>query len=78
MGSALRRVDIIYETIRILTVGIVVLHGDLHRHAVLHSLAVNDLVIERCLALVQISHEFFDTAFVMECVLAKGLFTPVS
>jgi hypothetical protein len=58
MGSALGRIYIIDKTIAVLRVGIIVLHGHFHRHAVLLSFTENDLRIKRFFAFVEILNEF--------------------
>ena len=78
MCPALRRCNIIYKTVCVVAVGIIVLHGNFDIYAVFYSLAVDDLVIERSLALIQICHKFLDSAFIVEDVLMQFLFPPVS
>ena len=75
MGAALRRIDVVYKCIDILCIGIIVLHGYFHIHAFLGSLAVNNLLVKRCLALIQVCDEFLDTALIVECLFL--LFFPV-
>ena len=52
MGPALRRVDVIDEAVYIFCVGVVVLHGNLHQHAVPLALAVKHLLIQGHIAAV--------------------------
>ena len=69
MGTALRRRNVVDETVRIFLIGIVVLHRNLNENAVSFSLAVDDVRVERCFALVQVADKLLDTALVVECFL---------
>ena len=69
MGSALRSIDIVNKCINILSVGIIVLHGYFHKHAFLGPLAVDHLLIQGSLSLVEIGDKLLDTALVVECFL---------
>ena len=71
MGTALRRRNIIYKAISIVTVGIIVLHGNLNGYIILHSLTVYNLVVKSCFTAVQISDELLDPALVVEILLHK-------
>ena len=52
MGTTLWCIDIVHEGINILSIRIIVLHGNLNEHAVPGSLTVNDIVVKRCFAFV--------------------------
>ena len=66
MGSTLRGIDVIDESIGILGIGVVVLHRDLDEHMVTFTLTVNNVRIQRLLALVEILYELLDTTLVVE------------
>ena len=72
MGTALRRRNVVDETVRIFLIGIVVLHRNLNENAVSFSLAVDDVRVERRFALVQVADKLFDTADVYK----RQPFTP--
>lgn len=72
MGTALRRRNVVDETVRIFLIGIVVLHRNLNENAVSFSLAVDDVRVERRFALVQVADKLFDTALVVECFSTTG------
>ena len=75
MGASLRRIDVVYKCVDILGIGIIVLHGYFHIHAFPGSLAVNNLIVDRGLALVQVCDEFLDSALIVEYLFF--LFVPV-
>ena len=77
MSTALRSRDIIYESIRIVAVGIIVLHCNFHIDSVLRSLTVNNLLIERCLAPVQVGNKLLNSAFIVERMLMEFFSSPV-
>ena len=70
MRTAFRSIDVIDERVDILVKGIVVLDGHFHHHGILQSFTVDDLLVERRLAAVQVRDKFLDPAFVVECVLS--------
>src|SRR5699024_4434763 len=78
MCSAFRGCYIIYKSVCVVTVGIIVLHRHFHIYVVFHAFAVYDLIIQRRLALIQISDEFFDTSLIVEGMFAKLLSSPVA
>ncbi len=49
MGTTLRCIDVIYKTITILSIRVIVLHGNLYDYTVLLSFAVNDFRVKRFL-----------------------------
>ena len=68
--AALDGVDVIYIGVYVLREGIVVLHGHLHRNAVLLGVEVDDLVDDRRAARgVEILHELLETLFRIEVVV---------
>ena len=73
MHTALRCNDVIYEAENIFVIGIIVLQGYFHIDIILGSLAVDDLIIDRCLAPVQVGHEFLDTTLIVEGIFAALL-----
>ena len=66
MRAALGRDDVVDKGIGGLVVAVVVLQRDLDQHAVLLALAVDDIVIQRGLALIQVLDKFPDSAFIVE------------
>ena len=66
MSSALRSIDIIYETIGILCIGIIVLHGNLYHNAVFLTFTIYNLRIKSFLASVQISNKLLDSSLIVE------------
>ena len=77
MCSAFRCRNIIYKPIRIICKGIVVLHCYLHDHVIFCSLTVNNILVKRCLALIQIFDKFFDTSLVMERIFLPIFFPEI-
>ena len=77
MCSTFRSRNVIDKSIRIVTVRIVVLHSHFDRHIIYHTFTVNDLLIKRCRTAVQVSNEFFDSAFVVECSFFRLFLTVV-
>ena len=77
MGTALRRRNVVDETVRIFLIGIVVLHRNLNENAVSFSLAVDDVRVERRFALVQVADKLFDTALIMEMSLLWRIYTKI-
>ena len=69
MGSALRGIDVVYEGVNIFRVGVIVLHGNLHIHVVLHSLAVDDRGVEALTSSVQVSDKLLDSSLIVEDLL---------
>jgi len=53
------------------------LHGHLDNYSVFFAFTINDLVIQRCLAFVQISDKLFDSTLVMKCMLSDFFFTKI-
>ena len=78
MGSAFGSSDIIYKAVSIFCIGIVVLHGHFHHDPVLCSFKIQDILIKRRGALVQILDEFPDPPFVMEDHLFRLFFSQIS
>ena len=78
MCTALRCIDVIYKSIAVLRIGVVVLHRNLNRNAVLLSLTVNNLWIQRFFTLVQICYKFTDTTLVVEYFFFLGVFSLIS
>ena len=77
MGSSLRSGDIIYESIRVVAVRIVVLHGHFHVYIILFPFAVNDLVVQRRLAFIQVCDKFLDSTLIMEGLLPDLFLTHI-
>ena len=75
MRTAFRRIDIINKRINALVIGIIVLQGHLHIHAVPAALEIHNVVVQCFLTLIQICNKLLDTALVMEFFL---LFLPFS
>ncbi len=75
--TAFRRRDIVDETVAVVVVCIVVLHRNLDVHIADAALAVNDIVVQRGVTLVQVLHVLLDTALIVERLLARGLLTVV-
>ena len=69
MGTALRGIDIVDESIDIFRVGIVMLHRHLDKYLVLDALAVDNRFIELLIASVQVGDKFLDTALIVEGLL---------
>ena len=69
--------DIVDESIRCLVVRIVMLHCNLNINVIFHSLAVNNLVIKRSLAFIQVSNKLFNPTFIVECMLMDFLFPKI-
>ena len=65
MGPALRRRNVVYKTVCVVAVRIIMLHRNLDVYVVFLSLTINDLIIKSRLTLIQVRHEFFDSALVM-------------
>ena len=53
------------------------LHRHLNNYSIFFPFAINDLIIQRCLAFVQISDKLFDSTLVMECMLSDFFFTKI-
>ena len=53
------------------------LHGNFDCNAVFHPFTVNDLIIERRLASVQICHELLDSSLIVESMFAQLFLSPV-
>ena len=77
MSTTLRCINIIYKSIAVLCIRVIVLHGNLYRHTVLLSFAVNDFRVKRFLASVQIAYKFTDTTFIMENFLSFHSFSGI-
>ena len=77
MSTALRRGDIIHESISIITVGIVMLHRHFNRHIIDVSLTIDDILIKRRLAAVQIGDKFLDASFIVEYFLEHAILMPL-
>ena len=78
MSSTFRSCNIVYKAIRIITVRIIVLHSYFYTYTIFHSLTINDLVIQRCFALIQICDKFFDSTFIVKCALNRFFFSIIS
>ena len=68
MGTTLRRIDIIYEGINTLIIGIIVLKRNFHIDAVFHPFKIHDLIIQKFFASVQVCNKFLDTTFIVKCL----------
>ena len=66
MGTAFRRRNIIDETVNIFIVAVIMLKCNFHKYTVFFAFTVNNLIIQRCIGLIQISHILADTAFIVE------------
>ncbi len=77
MGSALRRCNIVHESIRIVTVRIIMLHRHLDRYIVDHSLTVDNILVESRLAPIQVRHELLNAAFIVKCLFNSAVVRPV-
>ena len=53
------------------------LHCNLNINVIFHSLAVNNLVIKRSLAFIQVSNKLFNPTFIVECMLMDFLFPKI-
>ena len=66
MRTAFRRGDIVDKTVGALGITVVVLQRDLNINAVLFSLTVNEVVIDRRFSLIQVGDEFLDSSLIVE------------
>ena len=66
MGTAIGGIDVIHERKDIFCVAVVMLESHFHQHAVLFAAGVENIVIKRLTAFVDIRNKFLDAAFVVE------------
>ena len=62
--------DVVGESVNIVGIGVVVLHGDLYHHHVLHAFDINRFGEQDFLILVEVFDELLETALVVEHVFA--------
>ena len=77
MHTTLRCDDIIYEAVNRLVVAVIMLKSNFNIYIILNAFAVNNLVIDGCLALVEVFYEFLDTAFIVEGFFNRLLRTKI-
>ena len=73
MCTALRRRDVIDKAVAALRIRIIMLHRHLDIHTVSGSLTVNDILIQRSLALIQILYELANASLIVEDLLYRFL-----
>ena len=66
MHTAFGRRNIVYETVAVIVICVVMLHGNFDGDFADRAFAVNNVIIQSGIALVQVLHVFLDAAFVME------------
>ena len=71
MCTALRRRDVVDKAVAALRIRIIMLHRHLNVNTVSGSLTVNDVLIQRSLALVQILYELADASLIVEDLLHR-------
>ena len=69
MGAALRRIDVIDKAVYAFRVGIVVLQSNLNENVVFFFFLIQDIIIQRSFAPVQVADKFPDSSLIV-----KGFF----
>ena len=77
MCTALRRRDVVDKAVAALRIRIIMLHRHLDIHTVSGPLTVNDILIQRSLALIQVLYELADASSKISLSGKKVTFVPV-
>ena len=77
MSTAVRGIDIIYESKDAFCKAVIVLESNFHQNAVLFAGSIKNIFIQGCSGVIQVRNEFLDTAFVVEGMVLFHAFTQV-
>ena len=77
MHTTLRRRDVVYKAVAVVVVGVVVLHRNLDIYVADVAFAVDDVIVQCGIALVQVLHVLLDAALVVEGFFAGRLLAEI-